>query len=103
MRVLKSLQIESRFSIVHSAEEEEHGKPHPAVFMKAAKKLGFDPSNCLAIEDSVNGVISAKAARMSVIAVPDESIYDDPRFALADLKVPVLEDALPLIERFYKA
>jgi len=95
---LKALDMEKDFSIVHSAEEEEYGKPHPAVYINAARKLGFEPGHCLAIEDSVNGVISAKAARMRVIACPEDVVYEDPRFSLADLKVKRLDQALEAIE-----
>jgi HAD superfamily hydrolase (TIGR01509 family) len=99
---LKSLGLEKAFSIVHSAEDEEYGKPHPSVYMTAAKKLGYDPKHCLAIEDSVNGVISAKAAQMPVIAIPEEAVYDDPRFGLADVKVRSLLDAIPILEQAFQ-
>lgn len=99
---LKALGMEKAFSIVHSAEEEEFGKPHPAVYMTAAKKLGFDPKVCLAIEDSVNGMVSAKAAQMPVIAAPEALVYDDPRFGLADIKVPRLDQALGAIEKGFR-
>jgi mannitol-1-/sugar-/sorbitol-6-/2-deoxyglucose-6-phosphatase len=96
---LRSLGLEDAFRIVHSAEEEEFGKPHPAVYLSAAKKLGFEPSRCLAIEDSVNGMISAKAAQMPVIVTPEEAIYEDCRFCLADLKVRRLDEAIPTLEK----
>ena len=99
---LKSLGLEQAFSIVHSAEDEEYGKPHPGVYLTAAQKLGFAPGDCLAIEDSVNGVISAKAARMSVIAIPEEATFEDPRFALADVKVRHLDQAIPLLEHAFQ-
>ena len=99
---LKSLGLESAFSIVHSAEEETYGKPHPSVYMTAARKLGFDPKQCLAIEDSVNGVISAKAAQMAVLAIPEEAGYEDPRVALADAKVRNLNQAIPLLEEAFQ-
>lgn len=95
---LKSLGLEEAFQIVHSAEDEEYGKPHPGVYMTAARKLGFKPKHCLAIEDSLNGVISAKAAQMSVIAVPEEAVFGNPRFAVADLKLESLDKAIPFLE-----
>ena len=95
---LKSLDMESYFSIVHSAEVEPYGKPHPGVYIRAAEKLGFNPKDCLAIEDSVNGMISAKAAQMAVIAAPEEVVFNDPRFALADLKVENLVQAHQMIK-----
>lgn len=95
---LNSLGLQDAFQIVHSAEDEEYGKPHPGVYITAAQKLGFKPKHCLAIEDSLNGVISAKAAQMSVIAIPEEAVYDNPRFAVADLKLESLDKAIPFLE-----
>ena len=95
---LQSLGLEEAFAIVHSAEEEHYGKPHPAVYLSAAKKLGFEPQKCLAIEDSVNGMVSAKAAKMPVVVTPEPDLYEDPRFSLAELKVERLDHALPVLE-----
>lgn len=72
------------FDAVLSAEPLSHGKPHPAIYLEAAKALGLAPTQCLAIEDSVNGMVSAKAARMFCFAVPEEQHRADPRFGLAD-------------------
>jgi sugar-phosphatase len=47
------------------------GKPDPAIYRYTAQKLGLDPANCVVIEDSVNGLVAAKGAGMSCIAVPD--------------------------------
>jgi len=70
----------------------EMGKPHPAVFLHCAASLGSTFNECLVLEDSVNGMIAGKAARMKVIVVPDELHFDDPRFSLADMKLRSLED-----------
>lgn len=98
---LKSLDLEDVFQIVCSAEDEQLGKPHPAVYLTAAKKLGFLPQDCLAIEDSVNGVLSAKAAQMTALAVPDKAQANDPRFSIADLRLNDLHEAIPLVETYY--
>lgn len=82
---LKKLGISQNFHFIHSAEFEEFGKPHPGIFITAARKLGVDPVNCVVFEDSLNGVIAAKAARMKVVAIPEEAAKHDPRFSLADL------------------
>jgi sugar-phosphatase len=71
----------------HSAMDEEYGKPHPAVYLTAAAKLGVPPLDCVAVEDSLNGVISAKAARMRCVAIPDRPA---PAFAVADVVLPDL-------------
>ena len=71
--VLERLGLEKDFAVVHSAVEEEFGKPHPAVYLTTASRLGVDPGRCLALEDSIHGVLAAKAAGMKCIAVPDAS------------------------------
>jgi HAD superfamily hydrolase (TIGR01509 family) len=68
-----------------SGAEEAHGKPAPDVYLTAASRLGLEPSSCLAIEDSPNGVLAAKAAGMRCVAVPDPLLAADPRFSAADL------------------
>jgi beta-phosphoglucomutase-like phosphatase (HAD superfamily) len=67
--------------VIVSAEHERYGKPHPAVILTTAERLGVAPTECVVLEDSVNGVIAAKAARALCIAVPE---HEDPRFAIAD-------------------
>jgi len=82
---LEGLGIAGRFHHLCSAEKEAHGKPHPAVYMRAAEALGVPCTACLAFEDSLNGAISAKAARMRCAAVPDGRYAPDKkRFAFAD-------------------
>jgi mannitol-1-/sugar-/sorbitol-6-/2-deoxyglucose-6-phosphatase len=80
------------FDVITSADAVDLGKPHPAVFIHCANELGAKPNECLVLEDSVNGMIAGKAARMKVIVVPDDLHFDDPRFALADAKLRSLED-----------
>ncbi|CAM3443789.1 HAD family hydrolase [Escherichia coli] len=85
--VLSTLNMRHYFSAVISAEGLAHGKPHPEIFLTAALMTGQEPEFCLVIEDSLNGVVAAKAAGMHVIALPAEHQQDDPRFTLADGKV----------------
>jgi HAD superfamily hydrolase (TIGR01509 family) len=80
------------FDVITSADVVELGKPHPGVFLHCAAALGATHNQCIVLEDSVNGMIAAKAARMKVIVVPDELHFDDPRFALADAKLKSLTD-----------
>lgn len=67
--VLKSLGLSGHFDVVVSCEDIEHGKPSPEPYSLAARKLGIQPNECVVIEDSRNGVISAKRAGMKCIAV----------------------------------
>lgn len=77
------------FPVVRSAEVEPFGKPHPGIYLAAARELGLAPTDCVAVEDSVNGIVAAKAARMACVAVPDPSIRGDRRLGIADV---VLDD-----------
>ena len=79
------------FDVITSADAVALGKPHPAVFLHCAGELGSEPNECLVLEDSVNGMIAGKAARMKVVVVPDPVLFDDPRFSLADAKLNSLE------------
>jgi len=89
---LKKFHLMDFFKIISSAENEELGKPHPALYLGAARKLGIDPVYCLAFEDSYNGGISAKAARMKLVMVPDMHDFSSTRFDFADLKISTLKD-----------
>lgn len=60
-----------RFHAVIPRDVQTHGKPHPEPFLKAAAALGIDPADCLALEDSHNGVRSASSAGMMTVMVPD--------------------------------
>ncbi len=84
---LKAIGLDQEFQVVHSAEREILGKPHPAVYLEACRQLGTNPVRTLAIEDSLNGVIAAKAARMRVFAMPAPHERTDPRFAVADAQI----------------
>jgi mannitol-1-/sugar-/sorbitol-6-/2-deoxyglucose-6-phosphatase len=85
--VMTKLTIGDYFESFYSGFDVPNGKPDPAVYLAAAVGLGLDPQNCLAIEDSLAGIRSAKAAGMKVIAVPEPESYDNEKFDIADLKV----------------
>jgi HAD superfamily hydrolase (TIGR01509 family) len=88
--VIDKLNIRHYFDVVWSAQYEEYGKPNPAIFLSVAKQLNTEPKHCVVLEDAINGVIAAKAARMYCIAIPEEVSYNDPRFAIADIKTQSL-------------
>ena len=90
--VLEKFGWEKEFDVVHSAESEEFGKPHPAVFLATARRLGAAPTDCAVIEDSFHGLIAAKAARMKTIIVPSTTSVDDPRFVIADVRLRSLKE-----------
>ena len=68
---LQGLGLARTFEVVVSAENEVLGKPRPGVYLRAAKELTVDADACLAIEDSLNGTLAAKAARMSCCSIPE--------------------------------
>ena len=82
--VLRVLDIEEYFHHTHSAEHEDFGKPHPAVYLSVAETLNVHASRCLVIEDSLNGIISAKAARMKVVCIPEKTHHPEPKLIIAD-------------------
>jgi HAD superfamily hydrolase (TIGR01509 family) len=65
------------FRATVSSEEVAHGKPAPDVYLEAARRLGFDPTRCAAIEDSSSGIRSAHAAGLRVIAIPNRRYPPD--------------------------
>jgi HAD superfamily hydrolase (TIGR01509 family) len=71
------------FAVTISSEEVERGKPAPDVYLEAARRLEAEPSRCVAIEDSENGIRAAHAAGMRVLALPNPHYPPDPE-ALAD-------------------
>lgn len=89
---LEKLSLGEHIRVVHSAEKEPYGKPHPGVFITTAKSLGVAPEVCLVFEDSPNGVLAAKAAKMKCVAVPHSTMRDDKRFCIADMVIGSLKD-----------
>ncbi len=89
---LDRLGIVGAVAAWHSAEWEPLGKPHPGAYLSTAAKLGIDPTSCLALEDSFNGAISGKAARMRVVAVPEPAAFDSPRWGFCDGRLASMVD-----------
>lgn len=89
---VKKLKIESYFDLLVSAEHETHGKPNPAVFLRTAETFGVQPERCLVIEDSFNGLLAAKAAKMKCIVVPYPEDFNNPKLVIADWKINSLEE-----------
>jgi HAD superfamily hydrolase (TIGR01509 family) len=84
------------FRATVSSEEVERGKPAPDVYLEAARRLGVDPARCAAIEDSENGIRSAAAAGMKVVAIPNPVFPpSDEARSLADVVLGSLEELQP--------
>jgi HAD superfamily hydrolase (TIGR01509 family) len=90
------------FRATVSSEEVERGKPAPDVYLEAARRLGVDPEGCAAIEDSENGIRSASAAGMRVVAIPNR-VFTPSEQALshADVVCGSLDELTPeVVESF---
>ena len=82
--VLEGLKIKDYFNVAHSAQFEDFGKPHPAVYLTTAQKLKVDSQKCVVIEDSLNGVISGMSAKMKVVCIPEKTHLKEPRLMVSD-------------------
>jgi beta-phosphoglucomutase-like phosphatase (HAD superfamily) len=90
--VLPKLSLTKSFNIISSAESLPYGKPHPQVYLNCAEQLDVNPLHCLAFEDSFNGMIAAKAARMKCVVVPAKNDYDAAKWTAADYKLNSLKE-----------
>jgi HAD superfamily hydrolase (TIGR01509 family) len=90
---LELLGVEHLFTATVSSEEVARGKPAPDVYLEAARRLGVDPTRAAAVEDSHNGILSAKAAGMRVIAIPNAHFPpDEDALAAADVVLDSLAE-----------
>jgi HAD superfamily hydrolase (TIGR01509 family) len=91
--VLRSAGLRSCFSVVMSTEQVAHGKPAPDIYLAVTAGLGCPPPDCAAVEDSANGLRSAAAAGLKVIAIPQPRYPPEPdALARASLVLPSLAE-----------
>jgi HAD superfamily hydrolase (TIGR01509 family) len=94
--VLDLAGIADAFQVTVSSEEVGAGKPAPDVYLETAKRLGKEAPACVAIEDSTNGIRSAHAAGLALIAVPNQDFPPEPdALGLADVTVKSLTEVTP--------
>lgn len=94
--VLSKSGLLEYFSAILSTEEIGRGKPEPDVYLTVAQRLGVDPKDCTAVEDSTNGLISAHRAGMRVIADPRPEFPPAPdALALAAVVIDDLDQLTP--------
>jgi beta-phosphoglucomutase len=91
LSVLADGRLEGVFQTIVTSEDVPKPKPHPATYAKAVKNLGFEPSECVAFEDSPNGILSAKGAGLRVIGI--SAMHGPEKLSQADLVVPDLRGA----------
>jgi HAD superfamily hydrolase (TIGR01509 family) len=95
--VVKKLQLNEWIPSLFSAEHEAFGKPHPGIFIRAAASLQVEARNCMVLEDSLNGMLAAKSARMACTVVPDPVQYDRPEWCLSDFKFKKINELIPFL------
>jgi beta-phosphoglucomutase-like phosphatase (HAD superfamily) len=100
---LEAAGLTETLAVALSTEETGAGKPAPDVYLEAARRLGAPPDRCAAVEDSTNGLRSARAAGMRVVAVPTRTYPPDPAelaradaviSSLAELTDPIIDPTL---------
>ena len=74
---LEKVGIYDKFNYVVSAHNVAHGKPMPDIYLYACEQIGEKPENCIAVEDSPNGVKAAASAGVKTVMVPDLTPADD--------------------------
>jgi len=94
-RVLEAGGIAACFRATVSSEEVAAGKPAPDVYLEVARRLGVDPHECTAIEDSHNGIRSAKAAGTRCVAIPNAHFPPGEATAEADAVLASLAELRP--------
>jgi HAD superfamily hydrolase (TIGR01509 family) len=94
--VLELADLAAFFRVTVSSEEVGRGKPAPDVYLEAARRLEVAPGRCTAVEDSHNGIRSAHAAGMAVVAIPNQAFPpDEEALGLADAVVASLDELTP--------
>jgi HAD superfamily hydrolase (TIGR01509 family) len=88
---LASAGLTDRFEAIVTGEDVEHAKPAPDIYLLACERLGVDPSEALALEDSASGVQAAKRAGLTCIAVP---LFAETDVSAADRVIDSLEELL---------
>jgi HAD superfamily hydrolase (TIGR01509 family) len=96
--VLRASGLAEVVSVAVSSEDVAHGKPAPDVYLEAARRLGVEPSRCAAVEDSHNGIRSARAAGMRVIAIPNAHFPPgEDALAEADVVLGSIDELTPAL------
>lgn len=90
--VIDKLGVRSYLHTITSAEKLPFGKPHPQVFINCAAELNVAPLQCVVFEDSFNGMIAAKAARMKCVVIPVHHQQEQVKWKAADLQLNSLEE-----------
>ncbi len=91
LHVLADGRLEEVFQTIVTSEDVPQPKPHPATYAKAVENLGFQPDECVAFEDSPNGILSAKGAGFRVVGI--SAMHGPEKLSEADIVIPNLRGA----------
>lgn len=91
-KLMQHFQLEDYFNAFFSAQDVTYGKPHPDVYIKALHHFHSSPYDAIAFEDSVNGMIAARSAKIQTVVVPEPAKFNDKAFGLAEIKVRSMEE-----------
>lgn len=98
--VTQKLGIHDSLAAISSGSQLPYGKPHPQVYLNCARDLGASPLDCICFEDSFNGMIAAKAARMTCVVIPAPHVRHEGRWDAADRKLnSLLEFSATLLDK----
>ncbi|MGN0420454.1 MAG: HAD family hydrolase [Acetatifactor sp.] len=96
-KYLKMTGLEGYFDRLISATQVKEGKPSPDIYLYACEQLGVSPEDCIAVEDSPNGVLSAYRAGCKVVMVPDQTEPDEELSRLLYAKVTRIDSLTDLL------
>lgn len=109
-RVIYSLQVTKQLSYfdekhIFTSQQVSKGKPAPDLFLFAAEKMGFNPKNCIVIEDSLAGVEAAKAAGMNVVGFigGSHARFDWYRKQLINCDIPIMSNSMQILSHISQA
>jgi len=98
MFYLKNAGIDERFDVIVTGDMVSRGKPAPDIYLLAAELLGVNPEECMVLEDSINGVKSASAAKIPTVMIPDLIPSNAQIDALLHAKLDSLSDVISLLK-----
>ncbi len=95
---IKMAGLENAFDAVVCGDTLKKSKPAPDIYLLAAQRLSADPSHCIGVEDSINGIKSVRAAGMTCVMVPDLIPFTEELHPFVDHCVPTLKDIIPMLD-----
>ena len=97
-KFLEMTNLTQYFDTLVCGDRVTHGKPAPDIFLEAARMVGEDPTNCIVLEDSINGIQAGHAAGCHVIMVPDQIPATDELRAMTDRVIGRLDDLIDIFD-----